>query len=184
VPGTHDVALGAALLDRLASGKSVALPVFDKAADDRAAGTRAVEESVEVVLFEGWCVGAAPQPEEALTHPINRLERDEDPDGIWREAVNARLTTEYAELFARLDMLVMLRVESFEAVRANRLLQEQKLARRSPSGRGVMDAAGLDRFVMHYERLTRWMLEEMPVRADILLPIGPDQRPRSSAQQR
>jgi D-glycerate 3-kinase len=30
---------------------------------------------------------------------------------------------------------------------------------------------------MHYERLTRWQLEEMPGRADLVIPIGPDQRP-------
>jgi D-glycerate 3-kinase len=30
---------------------------------------------------------------------------------------------------------------------------------------------------MHYERLTRWQLEEMPARADIVIPIGPNQRP-------
>ena len=40
-----------------------------------------------------------------------------------------------------------------------------------------MDEAALDRFLMHYERLTRWMLEEMPSRADVLIPIGQDQRP-------
>ena len=40
-----------------------------------------------------------------------------------------------------------------------------------------MDEAALDRFVMHYERLTRWMLEEMPARADIVIQIGADQRP-------
>jgi len=177
VPGTHDIALGTALLDGLAAGEPVALPRFDKAADDRAARTRPVEARVDVVLFEGWCVGTAPQPQEALAEPINQLEREEDADGTWRRAVNHRLATDYAALFDRLDLLVMLRVTGFESVRANRQLQEQKLARHSPSGAGVMDAAALDRFLMHYERLTRWMLEEMPARADILFPIGPEQRP-------
>jgi D-glycerate 3-kinase len=181
VPGTHDVALGAALLERLAAGEPVELPCFNKATDDRASGTRAVDRPVDVVLFEGWCVGAVPEPEGRLAHPLNRLEREEDADGTWRRAVNQRLATDYAALFDRLDLLVMLRVAGFEAVRANRLLQEQKLARRSPSGTSVMDAAALDRFLMHYERLTRWMLDEMPARADILLPIGPDQRPTAPA---
>ena len=72
----------------------------------------------------------------------------------------------------------MLEVENFEAVRANRLLQEQKLARANPGGTAVMDEAALGRFVMHYERLTRWMLEEMPTRANIVVEIGPDQRPK------
>ena len=182
VPGTHDVALGAELLDAMAAGGAVALPVFDKATDDRAAGTRPVDGPVQMVLFEGWCVGAAPQLEEALAEPINRLEREEDLDGRWRYEVNRRLATDYAALFRRLDLLVMLRVEGFEAVRANRLLQEQKLARRKPGEAGVMKATALERFLMHYERLTRWMLAEMPARADMLFPIGPDQRPTAGAQ--
>ena len=72
----------------------------------------------------------------------------------------------------------MLKVENFEAVRANRLLQEQKLARANPAGAAIMDEAALDRFLMHYERLTRWMLDEMPGRADIVVEIGADQRPK------
>jgi len=177
VPGTHDVALGEAILDELRAGRTTTLPRFDKAADDRAAEGKIAEGPVDVILFEGWCVGAVPQPAAALRDPVNRLEADEDPDGSWRREVNRRLATDYAELFARIDLLVMLKVESFEAVRANRRLQEQKLAARDPDGAALMDEAALDRFLMHYERLTRWMLQEMPARADVLIPIGPDQRP-------
>ncbi|MBN9506299.1 MAG: kinase [Altererythrobacter sp.] len=177
VPGTHDVALGEAILDALRAGRTTTLPRFDKAADDRAAEGKIAEGPVDVILFEGWCVGAVPQPAAALRDPINRLEADEDPDGSWRREVNRRLATDYAELFARIDLLVMLKVESFEAVRANRRLQEQKLAARDPDGAALMDDTALDRFLMHYERLTRWMLQEMPTRADVLIPIGPDQRP-------
>jgi D-glycerate 3-kinase len=177
VPGTHDVALGEAIVDDLRAGRTTPLPYFAKAADDRAADGKIVESRVDVILFEGWCVGAVPQPAAALRDPVNRLEADEDADGSWRREVNRRLATDYAELFARIDLLVMLKVESFEAVRANRRLQEQKLAARDPTGAALMDDAALDRFLMHYERLTRWMLEEMPARADVLIEIGPDQRP-------
>lgn len=178
VPGTHDVALGEVILDDLLAGRTAALPRFDKAADDRAAVRRMVEPPIDVVLFEGWCLGAVPQPAAALRAPVNALERDEDPDGAWRREVNRRLATDYAELFARPDLLVMLKIDGFEAVRANRLLQEQKLAASNPEGAAIMDEDALDRFLMHYERLTRWMLEEMPGRADVVIPIGADQRPQ------
>src|SRR6187397_1657911 len=36
VPGTHDVALGEAILDDLLAGRTAALPRFDKSVDDRA----------------------------------------------------------------------------------------------------------------------------------------------------
>jgi D-glycerate 3-kinase len=173
VPGTHDVQLGMGALDRLLAGRPADLPRFDKAADDRADQTRHIEGPVDVVLFEGWCVGAAPQPAAALREPLNGLERDEDPDGTWRREVNRRLATDYAELFARIDLLVMLKVPDFEAVRANRRLQEEKLG----AGPAVMDEAALDRFLAHYQRLTEHMFAEMPARADILVEIGRDQRP-------
>jgi D-glycerate 3-kinase len=178
VPGTHDVALGSDILGDLLASHAVTLPRFDKALDDRAAAGTSVEPPADVILFEGWCVGAVPQPEDELDIPVNRLEAAEDPDGAWRLAVNRRLATDYATLFTRLDLLVMLKVESFDAVRANRRLQEEKLAAVKPGGAAIMGEAALDRFLMHYERLTRWMLKEMPDRADILIPIGPDQRPR------
>jgi D-glycerate 3-kinase len=178
VPGTHDVALGEAILDDLLAGRTAALPRFHKASDDRAPVRRLVEPPIDVVLLEGWCLGAVPQPAGDLRRPVNDLERYEDAEGVWRREVNRRLATDYAELFARPDLLVMLQVESFESVRANRLLQEQKLAASNPEGSALMDEAALDRFLMHYERLTRWMLEEMPARADVVIPIGADQRPK------
>src|SRR5690606_1495832 len=101
----------------------------------------------------------------------------EDPDGVWRAYVNDALRGPYAELFAELDMLVMLKVPDFAAVRLNRALQEDKLRARNPGAPGLMDAAALKRFLDQDERLTLHMLEEMPARADMLIEIGPDQRP-------
>jgi D-glycerate 3-kinase len=173
VPGTHDILLGEGILDALQAGRPVTLPRFDKASDDRSSETTVIDHPVEVILLEGWCVGAVPQAAAALREPVNRLEAEEDPDGVWRREVNRRLATDYAELFGRLDMLVMLKVEGWDSVRANRKRQEDKLG----PGPAVMDDAALDRFLAHYERLTRWQLDEMPGRADIVIPIGPDQRP-------
>ena len=177
VPGTHDVARGMAILDRLLAGKDAELPIFDKAADDRSSETRQVKGPVQVVLFEGWCVGAAPQTAAQLRDPANELERSEDPDATWRLEVNRRLATDYAELFARIDLLIMLQVPDFAAVRANRRLQEQKLGASNPGGPAVMDEAALERFLARYQRLTEWMFAEMPARADILVEIDHDQRP-------
>lgn len=173
VPGTHDVERGMAILDRLLAGKSAELPVFDKAYDEPSGEKRHVEGPIDVVLFEGWCVGAAPQAAAELREAVNALERDEDSDGTWRREVNRRLATDYAELFGRIDLLVVLKVADFETVRTHRGLQERRLG----VGPAVMDEAALDRFLAHYQRLTEWMLAEMPARADILVEIGHDRRP-------
>ncbi|MWV27630.1 kinase [Aurantiacibacter rhizosphaerae] len=177
VPGTHAVGLGLGLIEDMLAGRPLELPRFDKATDDRAPETFTITGPVDVLLLEGWCVGAKPQDAAALAAPINDLERDEDPDGIWRNLVNHWLTQDYARLFDQIDLLVMLKVEGFDAVRRNRALQEEKLRAANPDATQTMDDAALERFCAHYERLTRHMLEEMPARADVVIPIGPDQNP-------
>ena len=176
VPGTHDVALGQLTLDKLIdpAGGLIAIPAFDKAFDDRRppAEWPSVKGPVDIVLFEGWCVGAKPQAESELVEPVNALERDEDRLGIWRAYVNRQLRGPYAELFNRFNRLVMLKVPSMDCVYQWRSLQEQKLTEKlalTESQHRIMDAAALQRFIMHYERLTRHILAEMPSRADLIL---------------
>jgi D-glycerate 3-kinase len=185
VPGTHDVKLGIETLRKLsgANAKSrTAIPRFNKSGDDRAQRKDwdVFEGRPAFVLFEGWCVDAKPQPPAALRKPVNRLERDCDPDGIWRRYVNDQLAGPYRQLFAPIDLLLFMEAPSFDCVYKWRGLQEKKLRKaHKGGGRGVMDKQALETFIMHYERLTRWMLKDMPPRADILLPLAPDQHIRS-----
>jgi D-glycerate 3-kinase len=170
VPGTHDVSLAMRTIAALGERGEVPLPSFDKAHDDRRPMSEwpRVRAPVQVILFEGWCVGAMPQPEEALATPINELERNEDTDGTWRRAVNAALAGEYRTLFDRLDLLVLLQAPDFGVVYGWRRQQEQALrAERGDVGK-VMSDAELERFVQHYERLTRHILDEMPQRAAVV----------------
>ncbi len=175
VPGTHDVALGRRTLAALA-GRSgtVPLPRFDKSRDDRVARERwpGVRLPIDVVVFEGWCVGSRAEPSRRLAEPVNELERREDPDGRWRSWVNTRLREDYPALFEPLDALVHLHVPGFEAVRGWRLEQEHKLRESAgEQGDAVMDDAAVERFIAHFERITRHDLAEMPARADALLEL-------------
>jgi D-glycerate 3-kinase len=179
VPGTHDPALGLAVIEDFRAGRDLELPRFDKSVDDRSPEPEQVKGPLQVLLFEGWCLGAAPQDEAALAEPVNALEAAEDPDLIWRRYVNQALDGGYKALFGALDMLVMLEVPDFAAVRRNRALQEDKLRARDPAAPGLMDAAELERFLDQDERLTLHMLGEMPARADIVFAIDRDQRPVS-----
>lgn len=174
VPGTHDVGLGLSVLDVVRAGQAgLILPRFDKALDDRApeAEWPRVAEPVDVLLFEGWCVAARPQAEAELIRPINQLEAEEDPDGIWRRHVNTALAGPYRPLFDAPDLTIMLQAPGFEAVLGWRQLQEAKLRARTGSG---MTDAQLARFVMHYERLTRHLLADLPGRADVIVTLGAD----------
>lgn len=176
VPGTHDIPLLLQTLEALGAAAGtlpVAVPRFDKARDDRlpAAQWPRVQPPLDVVLLEGWCLGATPQAEAALADPCNTLEREEDRDGRWRRHANQCLAGDYARLHQRVDFWLMLRAPSFDEVLRWRSEQEHKLAAgpaRAVAGSRVMDAAALARFVQHYERLTRHCLATLPPRMDVV----------------
>lgn len=185
VPGTHDVALGVELFDALVSAgpsSSIAIPRFDKGRDDRLpeGDWPRFAGRPDVIVFEGWCVGARPERGSRLVEPVNALERDGDPDGNWRRYVNDRLGDEYADWFRWIDALAMLAAPSFESVIRWRSEAERKLAgcgdafaRRVMDNR-VMDDGQLRRFMMHFERLTRHQLRTVPEHADWLFRLAPD----------
>jgi D-glycerate 3-kinase len=175
-PGTHDTALGAHLLDHVKGGQDLVLPRFDKAADDPTPTGTPVEGPLDVLVFEGWCVGARPQLDAALATPINALERGEDPDAIWRRRANRALATDYADLFSRIDRLVLLAAPGFEVVRDWRLQQEHELRARVGEGARTMSDDEIGVFIQHYERLTRHILSDMPAYADLTLRLDEKRR--------
>lgn len=174
VPGTHDVALIKHLIAELQNARpdqDIALPAFDKAADDRAARSEWPPHigRPDVILLEGWCVGARAQPASALADPTNDLEREEDADGVWRRYVNDQLAGDYAGLFGLFDLTIYLRAPSFDQIFGWRSEQEAGLDRRSDASRPAMGEQELRRFIAHYERLTRWMIAQPS--CDILVEI-------------
>jgi len=173
-PGTHDIALGGAVITSLGRPGLTAIPSFDKASDDRRPREAwpVFKGPADIILFEGWCVGAVPEPSDALDEAINALERDEDQDRVWRRYVNDALAA-YQPLFARLDRLILLKAPQFPVVERWRGEQEAK-ARAARTGPRVMSEAEVARFIQHYERLTRAILAEMPARADALVELGED----------
>lgn len=182
VPGTHEVPLGLETFAALGRPGEVALPSFDKARDDRRDASQwpRVSAPVDVIVFEGWCVGAAPQQPAALCVPVNALERDEDPQGLWRAYVNRALDGPYRPLFGAFDRLILLAAPSFDVVFEWRREQERKLVARlaaeGRTGTATMNEAQLARFIAHYERLTRHILDEMPARADVLFTLDAQRR--------
>src|SRR5699024_4613759 len=114
---------------------------------------------------------------EALMQPVNALERNSDPDGRWRAYVNDALAGSYQHLFSRIGFLVFLAAPSFEVVAGWRKEQEAKLRARTDGSPGAMSDEQIDRFVQFYERLTRFMLTEMPSRADALVRLGENREP-------
>lgn len=182
VPGTHDTNLLRDCLDglrRLGLGEKMSLPRFDKSADDRAgvAEWPAIEGPVDLVILEGWCVGAVAQDDESLLEPVNELERFEDPAALWRRYANDRLREDYEPIFSLLDALVVLQAPGFSAVLEWRLHQERQLrARTGTNGPGLMSEVQVSRFIQFYERITRDNLQRLPDTADVVLTLDDDHR--------
>ena len=166
-------------LQALTVSGDVAVPRFSKAEDDRqpAAAWPRIRAPLDVVLLEGWCLGATPEPRAALAVPCNALERREDPQAVWRGYVNQQLAGDYATLHAQPDCWLMLKAPSFDDVLRWRTEQENRLRARigaSEHAIGLMDEAALAHFVQHYERLTRHCLASLPPRMDLVWTLGSD----------
>jgi len=186
VPGTHDVVLlknTLLTLKQLSRGESCDVVRFDKAVDDRAPTTAwsTVQGPVDIIIFEGWCVGIPPETEDALVNPCNELEALEDANAAWRTFVNDHLASDYQALFGMLDCLAVLKAPSFDCVYQWRLLQEQKLAAKiqqslseAPARSHILSPEAVKRFISHYQRLTEHALTVLPQRADWTLHLNAD----------
>jgi len=168
VPGTHEIELLLSVLAALPQASEklpVAWPRFDKGRDTRMPPSRWpwVTRPPMLVIVEGWALGIRPQTQAQLLTPINELERTEDPDGSWRHWVNKQLRG-YQPLWRKFDALIELQAPNWDVVRRWRSEQENELlARHAPL---AMDAEALQRFLAHYERLSRHALATLPDIAD------------------
>ncbi len=160
VPGTHDSKMLFNTIKTLKKKKfnTIKIPKFDKSIDDRfkIKYWQKIKKKPDIIIFEGWCVGAKPQPYKELVKPINILEKKEDTKLTWRKKVNNELMTSYDKIFNLIDKKIYLKVPNFKYVLKWRLLQEKKLRFRSKKKR-TMNKKQIERFIMFYERLTKNM---------------------------
>lgn len=182
-PGTHDVRLAVDTLRALTHHHGqVAIPRFNKATDDRFEQHDWTQQHcpTDVVIIEGWCLGASPQTDTQLTSPVNTLEADEDADGTWRSYVNQQLTLNYPALFDCIDVWVMLKAPDFSCVFDWRMEQEDKLrmalADNDCCDQGLMSPAQLRRFIQHYQRISEYCMSSLPNKMDYLIELDRDRK--------
>ena len=129
VPGTHDSKMIYKKLSSLLKKNfnSISIPKFDKSIDNRLKFKywKKIKKKPDIIIFEGWCVGAEPQKFKELKKPINILEKAEDTKLIWRKKVNNELKKSYKKIFNLIDKKIFLKVPSFKYVLKWRLLQEK-----------------------------------------------------------
>lgn len=176
-PGTHDLALALHTLQRLREGTATPLPRFDKLADERLPESQwpRTTGACELVILEGWFLKTPAQDEVDLQEPVNALERDEDPQGIWRRWCNAALGRDYPALWRQIDAMWFLRGPAFEVVPQWRWQQEQALLATQPQRVG-MDRQALERFVRLFERVSRQALRTLPAIAERTLVLDAQRR--------
>ena len=172
VPGTHDTSLLKKTFFNLTKKnfKPLTIPTFDKSKDDRFPKKKwqKVKKQPQIIIFEGWSVGAKHQEKKYLRKAINILEKKNDPNLIWRSKVNNELKNEYASIFNKIDKLIFLKVPNFNCVYSWRLLQEKKLQLTSKSKK-IMSPAEIKKFIMYYERITIQMLKDLSNKAYAVL---------------
>ena len=182
VPGTHDTKLLLNCIKRLKKKnfRKVMIPKFDKSIDNRLPKKKwqIIKKKPDIIIFEGWCVGATPQKNKDLIKPINLLEKEKDKNKIWRKKVNNELKREYKKIFNLIDLNIFLKVPSFKHVLKWRLLQENKL-KLSSKGRKIMTSKEIKNFVMYYERLTKHMIKNMNKKANSVIKIDNQHRLKS-----
>ena len=158
VPGTHDTKMLYSCIKNLKSSKfkKIIIPKFYKAIDNRASKNKwlKVTKKPNIVVFEGWCVGAEPQKKKDLLISINKLEKQNDYKKTWRNKVNQELKQDYKKIFKLIDKIIFLKVPSFKYVFKWRLLQEKKL-QRNLKGKKIMSKHKIKNFIMFYERITK-----------------------------
>lgn len=162
-PGTHDLELAKRTLIKLKDARAqdmTPLPRFDKLEDHRvpAAQWPTFKGTPNVVLVDGWCMGATPEPADALEMPVNDLELDEDEDAVWRTHANAQLEGAYADFFGRFDLFIHIAAPSFDVVPRWRLEQEATMRNLAIDAVPPEVKTNITRFVQYYERITRHML--------------------------
>ena len=176
-PGTHDVAHAAETLYALRHGDPCVLPRFDKIADDpRPSSEWATVHDYDLAIVEGWFLKTPPQEAPELAAPVNALEREEDAEGVWRRYCNQALARDYPLVWAQIDRLLWLHGPGFDAVPEWRWQQEQALQRSAPD-RAAMGRPQVERFVQHFERVSRQAWRTLPTIAEWTVALDVDRRP-------
>jgi len=179
VPGTHDINI---MLDFFRKSKNkkfqnFKLPKFNKAIDDRCKKNQwySIKSRPDVIIFEGWCVGAKAEKNNSLKKAINSLEKTNDTKMIWRKHVNQQLKMKYKKLYDQLDCLLYLKAKNFSLLQKWRMIQEKKLwlkNRKEKIKLKIMSKGDVINFMQTYQRITQNMLKYAPKYCSILMNLN------------
>ena len=190
VPGTHDINMMLSFFKKVKSKKfkKLKLPTFNKAIDDRFKKKYwyNLNDKPDVIIFEGWCVGAKSEKNSSLRKTINSMEKIKDQKQIWRKYVNQQLKSKYKNLYSQLNCLIYLKAKNFGLLQKWRLKQERKLwlSSKKNSKLKIMSKGDVINFMQTYQRITQNMFRYMPKYASIILNLNSNHQIKSTVYKR
>jgi len=190
VPGTHDINKMLSFFKKIKSKKfkNLKVPSFDKAVDDRLNKKYwyNIIERPDVIIFEGWCVGAKPEKNSSLKKSINSMEKANDTKFVWRKFINQQLKSKYKKLYSQLNCLIYLKAKNFNLLQKWRLKQEQKLWLKSKkkSKHKIMSKGDVIDFMQTYQRITENMFRMMPKYASIVMHLNSNHQIKNTLYKR
>ena len=190
VPGTHDINMMLSFFKKVKSKKfkKLKLPTFNKAKDDRFNKKHwyDLKNKPDVIIFEGWCVGAKSEKNNTLKKAINSMEKGKDQKQTWRKYVNQQLKSKYKNLYSQLNCLIYLKASSFSLLQKWRLKQERKLWLNSKknSNLKIMSKEDVISFMQTYQRITQNMFKKTHKYASIILNLNSNHQIKSAVYKR
>jgi len=178
VPGTHDIDLILSFFKKIKEKnfKSLKIPTFNKAIDNRSPKILwyKIKSKPDVIIFEGWCVGARAQTATQLKKSINSLEKVHDQSNKWRTYVNNHLKNKYKILFNQLDGLLYLKAKNFNLLKEWRLKQERKLLIQTKNKKNlkIMSSGDIINFMQTYQRITQQMFKDALKSSSIIMSLN------------
>tara|TARA_Y100001970_G_C14193769_1_gene836910 strand:- start:1108 stop:2031 length:924 start_codon:yes stop_codon:yes gene_type:complete len=185
VPGTHDINILLYFFKQLKKNKfkSIKLPKFNKAIDDRYNKKfwYLIKKRPDIIILEGWCVGARAEKINTLKKPINYSEKMNDIKLDWRRFVNQQLQSKYKKLYNQLNCLLYLKVKKFNLLIKWRVKQEKKLWLKNQklSNNKIMNEKQVIKFMQTYQRVTQNMIKSTHRYASIIFNLNNDQEIKS-----
>lgn len=177
-PGTHDVDLGIQILDQVRANETstqIQIPRFDKSAFG-GQGDRSGFESVptaDIVLFEGWFVGAQPISSDLFEQAPAPI--DTPADRKFAMEMNQRLQ-DYLPLWDRLDRLMVMNLADYQLSKQWRKEAEHKAI---AAGNAGMSDGEIDEFVDYFWKALHPELFVKPLTtqehgADLVITVNAD----------
>ena len=186
VPGTHDINMMLNFFKKSKSKKfkRLKLPIFNKAIDDRFSKKHwyDLKKKPDVIIFEGWCVGAKSEKNNTLKKTINSMEKTKDQKQIWRKYVNDQLKSKYKKLYSQLNCLIYLKAKDFSLLQKWRLKQERKLWVKSKKNLNtkIMSKGNVLTFMQTYQRVTQNMFKYTPKYASVIINLNSNHQIKSA----